>query len=162
MPRPIYSIPSSSPKPLKPYSAPKTHTQAQSQKKPALPHMKMASLLPETSQKIFNPETLRAAAKQSQRCLVVPVRLRRAIKKYLRGTPFTYFQVLQWIIHMHLYMYVLNWIVIEKYNSICMCLNLTGNLRNCICICEYLYVYVFEFLEVGLGLQICMCDPLFV
>ncbi|PPS12077.1 hypothetical protein GOBAR_AA08546 [Gossypium barbadense] len=44
----------------------------------------MASLISETSQKIFTPETLRAAAKQSERCLVVPVRLRRAIKKYLR------------------------------------------------------------------------------
>jgi hypothetical protein len=46
----------------------------------------MASLIPETSQKIFTPETLRSAAKQSQRCITVPVRLRRAIKKYLRGT----------------------------------------------------------------------------
>ncbi|OMO79863.1 Cytochrome c oxidase assembly protein CtaG/Cox11 [Corchorus capsularis] len=44
----------------------------------------MASLISETTQKVFNPETLRAAAKQSERCLVVPVRLRRAIKKYLR------------------------------------------------------------------------------
>ncbi|KAK8521018.1 hypothetical protein V6N12_004937 [Hibiscus sabdariffa] len=44
----------------------------------------MASIISETSQKIFTPETLRAAAKQSERCLVVPVRLRRAIKKYLR------------------------------------------------------------------------------
>ncbi|XVE64642.1 hypothetical protein DITRI_Ditri07aG0116800 [Diplodiscus trichospermus] len=44
----------------------------------------MASLISETTQKIFTPETLRAAAKQSERCLVVPVRLRRAIKKYLR------------------------------------------------------------------------------
>ncbi|XVF53131.1 hypothetical protein PTKIN_Ptkin05aG0075400 [Pterospermum kingtungense] len=44
----------------------------------------MASLISETTQKIFNPETLRAAAKQSERCLIVPVRLRRAIKKYLR------------------------------------------------------------------------------
>lgn len=38
----------------------------------------------ETAQKIVTPETLRYAAKQSERCLVVPVRLRRAIKKYLR------------------------------------------------------------------------------
>ncbi|XP_027354026.1 uncharacterized protein LOC113864476 [Abrus precatorius] len=38
----------------------------------------------ETAQKIVTPETLRYAANQSQRCLVVPVRLRRAIKKYLR------------------------------------------------------------------------------
>ncbi|XP_010533560.1 PREDICTED: uncharacterized protein LOC104809314 isoform X2 [Tarenaya hassleriana] len=37
-----------------------------------------------TSQKVFTAETLRAAAKQSLRCLVVPVRLRRAIKKFLR------------------------------------------------------------------------------
>ncbi|XP_022159801.1 methyltransferase-like protein 17, mitochondrial isoform X1 [Momordica charantia] len=44
----------------------------------------MASLVQETSQKIITPELLRSAAKQSQRCLVVPVRLRRAIKKYLR------------------------------------------------------------------------------
>ncbi|KAF3434220.1 hypothetical protein FNV43_RR25323 [Rhamnella rubrinervis] len=38
-----------------------------------------------TAQKVLTPETLRSAAKQSSRCLVVPVRLRRAIKKYLRG-----------------------------------------------------------------------------
>ncbi|KAL1346542.1 hypothetical protein HN51_020171 [Arachis hypogaea] len=38
----------------------------------------------ETAQKIVTPETLRYAAKQSERCLVVPLRLRRAIKKYLR------------------------------------------------------------------------------
>ncbi|XWS38190.1 hypothetical protein CRYUN_Cryun19dG0109100 [Craigia yunnanensis] len=44
----------------------------------------MASLISETSQKIFTPDSLRAAAKQSERCLVVPVRLRRAIKNYLR------------------------------------------------------------------------------
>ncbi|XP_008437428.2 uncharacterized protein LOC103482845 [Cucumis melo] len=43
----------------------------------------MASLLQETSQKVLTPEILRSAAKQSQGCLVVPVRLRRAIKKYL-------------------------------------------------------------------------------
>ncbi|KAL1202758.1 hypothetical protein V5N11_031386 [Cardamine amara subsp. amara] len=36
------------------------------------------------SQKVFTVETLRRAAKQSFRCLVVPVPLRRAIKKYLR------------------------------------------------------------------------------
>lgn len=36
------------------------------------------------AQKVFTVETLRSAAKQSFRCLVVPVRLRRAIKKYLR------------------------------------------------------------------------------
>ncbi|XP_010496921.1 PREDICTED: methyltransferase-like protein 17, mitochondrial, partial [Camelina sativa] len=34
--------------------------------------------------KVFTVETLRSAAKQSLRLLVVPVRLRRAIKKYLR------------------------------------------------------------------------------
>ncbi|MCI12931.1 methyltransferase-like protein 17 mitochondrial-like, partial [Trifolium medium] len=39
----------------------------------------------ETALKIVTPETLRYAAKQSQRCLTVPLRLRRAIKKYLRG-----------------------------------------------------------------------------
>ncbi|XP_057435028.1 uncharacterized protein LOC130727794 isoform X2 [Lotus japonicus] len=38
----------------------------------------------ETAQKIVTPETIRHAAKQSQRCLTVPIRLRRAIKKYLR------------------------------------------------------------------------------
>lgn len=36
------------------------------------------------AQKVFTVETLRSAAKQSLRCLVVPVGLRRAIKKYLR------------------------------------------------------------------------------
>ncbi|KAK3228124.1 hypothetical protein Dsin_007986 [Dipteronia sinensis] len=44
----------------------------------------MASRIPETTQRIFTPETLRSAAKQSERCLVVPVLLRRAIKRYLR------------------------------------------------------------------------------
>ncbi|KAL7167783.1 hypothetical protein ACSBR2_038277 [Camellia fascicularis] len=43
----------------------------------------MASLIPETLPK-FTSETLRSAAKQSQRCHIVPVRLRRAIKRYLR------------------------------------------------------------------------------
>ncbi|MED6135087.1 hypothetical protein PIB30_042896 [Stylosanthes scabra] len=38
----------------------------------------------EAAQKIVTPETLRNVAKQSERCLVVPLRLRRAIKKYLR------------------------------------------------------------------------------
>lgn len=47
--------------------------------------MATTAIINETAQKIFNPETLRSAAKQSSRCLVVPVRLRRAIKKYLRG-----------------------------------------------------------------------------
>ncbi|RID44520.1 hypothetical protein BRARA_I01307 [Brassica rapa] len=36
------------------------------------------------AQKAFTIESLRTLAKQSFRCLVVPVRLRRAIKKYLR------------------------------------------------------------------------------
>ncbi|KAJ4711836.1 methyltransferase-like protein 17, mitochondrial [Melia azedarach] len=44
----------------------------------------MAGFIPETIQKIFTAEALRSAAKQSEGCLVVPVRLRRAIKKYLR------------------------------------------------------------------------------
>ncbi|KAH9774989.1 cytochrome c oxidase assembly protein cox11 -related [Citrus sinensis] len=44
----------------------------------------MASLIPETTKKIFTAETLRSAAKQSEGCLIVPVRLRRAIKRYLR------------------------------------------------------------------------------
>lgn len=38
----------------------------------------------EAAQKIVTPETLIYAAKQSQRCLTVPLPLRRAIKKYLR------------------------------------------------------------------------------
>ncbi|KAJ9706293.1 hypothetical protein PVL29_001695 [Vitis rotundifolia] len=44
----------------------------------------MAALVPETAQRIFTPEALRSAAKQSERCHIVPVRLRRAIKKFLR------------------------------------------------------------------------------
>ncbi|KAF5729772.1 methyltransferase-like protein 17 mitochondrial [Tripterygium wilfordii] len=44
----------------------------------------MASVVTETAQKIFTPETLRSAAKQSKGCLVVPVRLRRAIKRYIK------------------------------------------------------------------------------
>ncbi|KAK4788769.1 hypothetical protein SAY86_020088 [Trapa natans] len=44
----------------------------------------MAALVPETVKRVFTYETLRSAARQSQGCLVVPVRLRRAIKKYLR------------------------------------------------------------------------------
>uniref|UniRef100_A0A5B7BD60 Methyltransferase-like protein 17, mitochondrial n=1 Tax=Davidia involucrata TaxID=16924 RepID=A0A5B7BD60_DAVIN len=43
----------------------------------------MASLISETVPK-FTVETLRSAAKQSERCHIVPVRLRRAIKRYLR------------------------------------------------------------------------------
>ena len=116
--------PSSSPKPLKPYySASKNpHTQTRftlslteetsssSSQSQLHQHTKMATLLPETSKKIFTPENLRAAAKQSQRCLVVPVRLRRAIKKYLRGSyyPFTYFPnaSLNCFHNMHTCMYV--------------------------------------------------------
>nr|DAD46326.1 TPA_asm: hypothetical protein HUJ06_004556 [Nelumbo nucifera] len=44
----------------------------------------MASLIPEAAHKVFTPETLRSAAKQSERIHIVPVRLRRAIKKILR------------------------------------------------------------------------------
>ncbi|KAG6497917.1 hypothetical protein ZIOFF_045825 [Zingiber officinale] len=44
-----------------------------------------ASLLPEVSPKIFTAETLRAAAKQSQGIHLIPVSLRRTIKKFLRG-----------------------------------------------------------------------------
>ncbi|XP_065858519.1 rsm22-cox11 tandem protein 2, mitochondrial [Euphorbia lathyris] len=44
----------------------------------------MASLIPETAKKVFTPENLLSAAKQSKGCLVVPVSLRRAIKRYLR------------------------------------------------------------------------------
>ncbi|PIN07773.1 Mitochondrial/chloroplast ribosome small subunit component [Handroanthus impetiginosus] len=43
----------------------------------------MASLISETLPK-FTAETLKLAAKQSERCHVVPVRLRLAIEKYLR------------------------------------------------------------------------------
>ncbi|KAK6146491.1 hypothetical protein DH2020_020360 [Rehmannia glutinosa] len=43
----------------------------------------MASFIPETLPK-FTAETLKLAAKQSERCRVVPVRLRSAIEKYLR------------------------------------------------------------------------------
>lgn len=46
--------------------------------------LKMANLLSETIPR-FTAETLRSAAKQSEGCHIVPVRLRRAIKKYLRG-----------------------------------------------------------------------------
>ncbi|OVA06321.1 Cytochrome c oxidase assembly protein CtaG/Cox11 [Macleaya cordata] len=44
----------------------------------------MASLMPETARKVFTAETLRSAAKQSERLHVVPLRLRRAIKRFLR------------------------------------------------------------------------------
>ncbi|EXC52362.1 Methyltransferase-like protein 17 [Morus notabilis] len=42
------------------------------------------AIIPETAKKLLTPETLRSAAKQSVGCLVVPVRFRRAIKKYIR------------------------------------------------------------------------------
>lgn len=44
----------------------------------------MAALIPETAKRVFTPETLMSAARQSDRCLTVPVRFRRAIKKYIR------------------------------------------------------------------------------
>ncbi|KAF5206902.1 copper ion binding / methyltransferase [Thalictrum thalictroides] len=45
----------------------------------------MASLIPETAKKVlFTKETLILAAKQSEACHIVPIRLRRAIKRYLR------------------------------------------------------------------------------
>lgn len=44
----------------------------------------MASIVSETVPK-FTAEALKSAAKQSERCHIVPIRLRRAIKKYLRG-----------------------------------------------------------------------------
>ncbi|KAG9457604.1 hypothetical protein H6P81_002112 [Aristolochia fimbriata] len=44
----------------------------------------MAAALVETAKKLFTPETLRTAAKQSERIHIVPLRLRRAIKKFLR------------------------------------------------------------------------------
>ncbi|KAM7525919.1 hypothetical protein LguiA_015821 [Lonicera macranthoides] len=43
----------------------------------------MASLISETVPK-FTAEAIRSAAKQSERCHVIPLRLRRAIKKYIR------------------------------------------------------------------------------
>ncbi|WMV44099.1 hypothetical protein MTR67_037484 [Solanum verrucosum] len=43
----------------------------------------MASIVSETVPK-FTAEALKSAAKQSERCHIVPIRLRRAIKKYLR------------------------------------------------------------------------------
>lgn len=43
----------------------------------------MASIVSETVPK-FTSEALKSAAKQSERCHIVPIRLRRAIKKYLR------------------------------------------------------------------------------
>ncbi|XP_077245658.1 copper ion binding / methyltransferase isoform X5 [Tasmannia lanceolata] len=44
----------------------------------------MAGLIPETVSKLFTPETLRSAAKQSEGIHLVSLRLRRAIKKFLR------------------------------------------------------------------------------
>ncbi|XP_043689019.1 methyltransferase-like protein 17, mitochondrial [Telopea speciosissima] len=44
----------------------------------------MASLVPETAPKVLTAETLRSAAKLSERIHIVPIRLRRAIKKFLR------------------------------------------------------------------------------
>ena len=43
------------------------------------------ALLPETAPRLLTPETLRTAAKQSQGIHLVPLSLRRAIKRYLRG-----------------------------------------------------------------------------
>lgn len=45
----------------------------------------MASLIPESASKVFTAETLRSAAKQSERIHLVSLRLRRAIKRFLRG-----------------------------------------------------------------------------
>ncbi|XP_073001350.1 uncharacterized protein [Typha latifolia] len=42
------------------------------------------SLLPETASKLFTPETLRSAARQSEGIHLIPLSLRRAIKKFLR------------------------------------------------------------------------------
>ncbi|KAL4188221.1 hypothetical protein AMTRI_Chr09g22830 [Amborella trichopoda] len=44
----------------------------------------MASVLPETVPKLFTAETLKSAAKQSQKIVLVPHRLRRAIKKFIQ------------------------------------------------------------------------------
>jgi len=44
-----------------------------------------AALLPETAPRLLTPETLRTAAKQSLGIHLVPLSLRRAIKRYLRG-----------------------------------------------------------------------------
>ncbi|GMH28836.1 hypothetical protein Nepgr_030679 [Nepenthes gracilis] len=44
----------------------------------------MSAAIPETVRKALTAETLRSAAKQSLKCHTVPVRLRRAIKRYLR------------------------------------------------------------------------------
>lgn len=55
----------------------------------------MASFVPETAKKVFTSEALRSAAKQSEGIHVVPVRLRRAIKKFLRGLNFSLIHPLQ-------------------------------------------------------------------
>ncbi|MQL77229.1 hypothetical protein Taro_009634 [Colocasia esculenta] len=41
-------------------------------------------LVPEAVKKAFTPETLRAAARQSERIALIPLRLRRAIKRFFR------------------------------------------------------------------------------
>ncbi|KAG8092314.1 hypothetical protein GUJ93_ZPchr0012g19203 [Zizania palustris] len=43
-----------------------------------------AALLPETAPRLLTPEIIRAAAKQSQGIQIVPLSLRRSIKRYLR------------------------------------------------------------------------------
>lgn len=53
----------------------------------------MASIVSETVPK-FTAEALKSAAKQSERCHIVPIRLRRAIKKYLRGKISILFHIL--------------------------------------------------------------------
>lgn len=49
-----------------------------------------AALLPETAPRLLTPETIRAAAKQSQGIQLVPLSLRCAIKRYLRGNALHY------------------------------------------------------------------------
>ena len=72
---------------VKPSLKPPKNTQQPPEKLPKGTSIapEMAALVPETAQRIFTPEALRSAAKQSERCHIVPVRLRRAIKKFLRG-----------------------------------------------------------------------------
>ncbi|CBI34552.3 Methyltransferase-like protein 17, mitochondrial [Vitis vinifera] len=71
---------------VKPSLKPPKNTQQPPEKLPKGTSIapEMAALVPETAQRIFTPEALRSAAKQSERCHIVPVRLRRAIKKFLR------------------------------------------------------------------------------
>lgn len=64
----------------------------------------------ETAQKIVSPEALRYAAKQSQRCLVIPVRLRRAIKKYLQGPLFSWSLLYLNIWNIYLYIGTFVWL----------------------------------------------------